>query len=495
MVIIAPPIPYGNPSVPLPRALENLKTGGRRLHRFHPSIKRFFTEEILAEARDFKIELSPAELGRRWGVAPSTVGHWLSYFRERGWLKLIDGRGGRGRRAFYEVTWLRRRAEMQAQRKRERLEWQGRFAEDPHLQALETVDLKQVADRWAKKPQVEQTKTDLSPESKRATDETDRERVVSLTFSTGLLDGAAAGNRRGHQEGFSAKTKRPGTPQERVKALRTVGDEIILIKGGRFYRWTLEQFRLLAWRGGAGRREGDIICGQVGKLIDGRPLGFARKLAAWLVEHIAKVLRRLRKALRRGLRAAHAEVSFTLRVGLELLKPKARPKRGRARAPGGELDPRRKWDLNTAEGRRSFLKLAREIADRGGGRCPRCGKRIIPALLELNSGLAFEREGLCSCIFVALDREARAGERRNSAEGGISESREAIFARRMMERGEGGRSLIAEVMGLGEQGGERKSGKPDWSWLNASQEERERRKKARLEAARRWVLEGAGRYG
>lgn len=491
---------------PLPRALRSLKTGGpRQLHRFHPSIKPFFEEEILAEARGFKIELSPAELGRRWGVAPSTVGRWLSFYRSRGWIELLDGRGGRGRPSTYRVIWLERAEEFRRARKsraQERAEWREKFAEDPHLRGLEIVDLKQATDRWAKKPLKKQNKTAFSPDLKRDIGESNPQGLVTQTLDTNLLD-TAAGSRRERQGGFG-KIPRPTAPGERAEALRAVEGGVLLVKHGRYYRWVMEQFRLIAWRGGAARRESDIVANAVGRLIDGQPISFARRLAMWLQNHIAELLRRLRGALKDGLRAAYASVSFAIRVGLKLLQPKSKPEsKQRSRASRVKLDPRRRWDLNSAKGRGEFLKLAREIADRGGGRCPRCGRRITPALFKIDAGLAFEREGLCSCIYIALDRQARAAEIR---EGGISkrkrqgeDEREAIFARRMAERGSaptpadwrGTLASIAEGM----VSKKRRDAEPDWGWLNAGREELERRKRARLEAARRWALERGGGHG
>lgn|GEM_PF-6945100 len=115
---------------------------------FSPAIKGYFYALLLraAKAANSQIEIKTREEAERWGIPQRTIDRWLKFFRERGWLKLVDGRGGRGRGALYEVTWLKRRAEMQAQRKRERRKWQERFAGDPHLRELENADLKRASE-------------------------------------------------------------------------------------------------------------------------------------------------------------------------------------------------------------------------------------------------------------------------------------------------------------------------------------------------------------
>jgi hypothetical protein len=69
-------------------------------------------------------------------------------------------------------------------------------------------------------------------------------------------------------------------------------------------------------------------------------------------------------------------------------------------------------------------------------------------LLEVDSGLAFEEEGLCKCIYIALDRGLR---EREVQQGVRSEEDEAelIYARRMLERGPQKQNGILGGKGLG----------------------------------------------
>lgn len=254
-------------------------------------------------------------------------------------------------------------------------------------------------------------------------------------------------------EGFPFKNRRPTTPGGRLELLKTVDDTVVLIRNARYYRYVMEQFRLLIWkRGGASRHENNIICGVIGRLIDNKCLGFARQLAAWLVENIDGVVKRLRVAIDKGLRAAYASVSYAIRLGLGILKSKCKVQLIPLGAQAKQCNqPSSRWDLNTVKGRSRFLALAREIVDQGGGKCPRCGDQIIPALLQVDSGLAFEQSGLCKCIYIALDRRARAAEERERREPvppvprgvrgvrGIEtykkDEREAVYSRRMAESG------------------------------------------------------------
>jgi hypothetical protein len=368
--------------------LIDLKTGRRG--QFSPAIKGFFYALLLraVEAVGFQIEIKTKEEAKRWGIPQRTINRWLKFFCDRGWLRLIDGRGGRGRGAIYEVTWLKHQAEIRAQQERERREWQEQFAQDPYLRELENADLERATDETSPQRRVSQatTRTYLSDPKQRG--------LEGSSLSLQDQPSFQAQDQRG------AGGSRPSCQEERAAVLRSLDDGIKLVKGSRFYRWVCEQFRLICWHGGASRGESDLICDAIGRLIDGRSLGFARRLAVWLMEHITELLCELRRAIVVGLRAAYRAVNLLIlramglvKFTLHYLKPKPRP-----------LAHRWAYDLNDCRERKEFLRRAREIAEAGGGPCPRCGQRIERRLLNIDSGIAFEEEGLCRCIYIALDR-------------------------------------------------------------------------------------------
>jgi hypothetical protein len=207
---------------------------------------------------------------------------------------------------------------------------------------------------------------------------------------------------------FPGIDSRPKTPEERAAVLRSLDDGIKLVKGSRFYRWVCEQFRLICFHGGASRGESDLICDAIGWLIDGRSLGFARQLALWLMEHIGELLRELRRAIVAGIRAAYKAVNSLILRAMGLLKFTLHCLKPKPQA----LAHRWAYNLNDRRERKEFLRRAREIAEAGGGPCPRCGQRIERRLLDIDSGIAFEEPGLCRCIYIALDRQAAAREER-----------------------------------------------------------------------------------
>lgn len=379
----------------MPEALLNLQTGGRR--QFHPAIKLYFRDILRrAERTDdgrFTYQATASEDAERLGVSVKQIRAWRRFFIRRGWLRPLDSRGGRGRGAQFSIVWLEKAEAFYRQRSVERHEWRRIFAEDPHYRQLEraylNAYLKQVSGKtYPQRPS--SLKGDEIPckdgpspgglhplEEARTEGRDDTERWVRQVVDR--LDG-------------------PRTAEDFEALTDVAADGMVLFRGGGHYRRMLGRFRRLAWRkGGATREESKIIVSVVARLIAEKPIGYARSLMRWLEEHIAAVLARLRKAWARGIRAAYRVVTAILK-SRKISSPR---NKGNRKAP---TEGMRRWDFRTWEGIRDYLKVAEQIAEHGGGTCPRCGK-FLPPEVEEEPDLAFKNpDKLCTCVWVARTR-------------------------------------------------------------------------------------------
>ena len=197
------------------------------------------------------------------------------------------------------------------------------------------------------------------------------------------------------------------TPDDEQAILNALPDHIVLIRRARYWRYVMANCRRGCWMLGATRPVSDVVTGVVSKRVTGCQMREYRRIAAVLARHGRDLVQRVRVALKRGRRAAYAACEAILNRLLA-----GQPVRDRQPAGQGRESRIRDggYHLGTAEGLRRYLDAARAIAAAGGGPCPRCGERIERCLLRDDAAIAFEREGLCRCVFVAFDREAAARE-------------------------------------------------------------------------------------
>ena len=207
------------------------------------------------------------------------------------------------------------------------------------------------------------------------------------------------------------------TPDEQQAIVAALPDDLVLVRGARYWRYVMANCRRGCWLLGASRAVSDIVTGTVAKRVTGVALREYRRIASVLARSGRDLMQRVRVALKRGRRAAYAACEAILNRLLA-----GQPVRDRQPAGQGTESRIRDggYHLGTPAGRRRYLDAARAIAAAGGGSCPRCGERIERCLLRDDAAIAFEREGLCRCVYVAFDREAL--------------SREAAWEREKRER-------------------------------------------------------------
>lgn len=193
----------------------------------------------------------------------------------------------------------------------------------------------------------------------------------------------------------------PNSFGERQEVLDRLPGHIVLVKGARYWRYAMERTRTGAWRFGAERAVSDVIAGAMCERVTGRSLAEYRKIAAELNRRGTEVVECVRRAWRRGRRAAYAACKAAL-IRLMRGEPiQDLPKRCQT----SENSRDRGYDLSTPHGRRRYLGIARELA-RSGQPCPRCGDQLAWKLFRDDAAIAFREEGLCQCVYVAFDREA-----------------------------------------------------------------------------------------
>ena len=335
------------------------------------------------------ITFSPVEIARLLGVSPSTVKNWIRYLVDNGVLVAIDRKGGRGKKAQF-------------------------------LLRIKTSQQKSV-------PPYPSTTTFRTPPPKRTRSAHHPESKNSRNTKKKKSSEKKPPDPR--PEGTDTPPK-PSAAEDRAKKLKELPDDT---RGEKVYNWAMEWFRLECWRKGYSRRESDILCNVLGRMIKGKTLGYARILATWFWKNARWVLDKLREAAKKGIRAVYAMLGFLFRKALGILRP--RPKRNAKPA-----SPRWRWDLNDAKQRKAFVKLVEKIIKQGGGICPRCGQVIRVEYWEQDAGLAFQDPDGCRCLYIAFDRDAREREQREKLDHQVLQAPEAE------RRPSGGPASLGEVL-------------------------------------------------
>ena len=372
---------------PLPHCL-SIKLGGhgqfsRKVLEFYEHL-RIMARIALESTGAPVITFSPEEEAKLLHVSPTTVRNWIRYLVDNGVLVPLDRKGGRGKKAkFFLQT---------------KTQQQETIPPNPGTTTFRT-------------PPPERPRSAHNPERKKKSQE------------------ETSPDPR--PEGTDTPPK-PSAAEERAKKLKELPDDTPVVE--KISNWVMEQFRHCCMDIGYTREESDILCNYVGRLIKGKPLGYARTLARWFCSNARWVLDKLREAARKGIRAVYAMLGFLFREVLGILRP--RPKR----KPNPEATKRWKWDLNDAKQRKAFGKLVEKIIEQGGGTCPRCGKRIRVEYWKKDAGLAFQDPDGCRCLYVAFDRDIREREQRDKLDHQVFQVPEAE------RRPSGGPASLGEVL-------------------------------------------------
>ena len=354
---------------PLPHCL-SIKLGGhkqfkREILEFYEHL-RIMARIALESTGSAVITFSPVEIARLLGVSPSTVKNWIRYLVDNGVLVAIDRKGGRGKKAQFLFQ--------------TKTSQQESVPPNPGTTTFRTSPPKRT--RSAHHPE---SKHSRNPKKKKS---------------------AAKKPPDPRAEGTDTPPK-SSAAEDRARKLKELPDDTPVIE--KVYNWAMEQFRWRCWSMGYSRRESDILCNVLGRMIKGKTLGYARILAKWFWKNARWVLDKLREAAKKGIRAVYAMLGFLFRKALGILRP--RPKRTPKPA-----SPRWRWDLNDPKQRKAFLKLVEKIVKQGGGICPRCGQVIRVEYWEQDAGLAFQDKDGCRCLYIAFDRDAREREQRDKLE-------------------------------------------------------------------------------
>ncbi len=300
--------------------------------------------------RDGRLALDAADVAQRTGFSRKTVYQVVKFLQRVNLLFLEERRTGRGRHSRYRLNWQKPR--------------DGRLRQKCHPHKYETSN-----------------------------------------GNTAFKDTPVSPKAFQHQ--------RPTDFAGRQAILDRLPGHVTLVKGARYWRYCLERIRTGAWRLGADRATSDVIAGALSARVTGRPLAEYRKIAAELNRRGAELVECVRRAWRRGRRAAYAACRAALvRLlrGEPIQDPPTKRRKSENNWNGG-------YDLSRPGGRRRYLDIARELA-KAGAPCPRCGERLARKLFRDDAAIAFREEGLCRCVYIAFDREALAREERSRREGG-----------------------------------------------------------------------------
>jgi len=239
------------------------------------------------------------------------------------------------------------------------------------------------------------------------------------------------------------KAERPKSVEERRKLLFSLSEDVVLVKGSRFYRYAMEYLRLRLWRIGARRDVGEVICSTVSAKTVGRSLSEFWRYVRVIEQAGVIVIRRVEAGIAHGglpggFEAAHGCFNRIL--------------------SGGRLVDDRGFDLTDSGECKRFIEVAKGIDE---GKCPRCAGLIWPESLE-EPGRAFdpyESEELCRCLYIAVSRSsgakrepAKSPERRKPPALGRSPERQGESRQperrasvRFAGRSEGGRRGIEDA--------------------------------------------------
>lgn len=353
----------------LPDCLKNLRTSNKdsswREGCYSHQIKGFYFW-LINEFRNesFNAELTAQLTGwsQEFEVSKETIRRWLHFFKDRKLIRITGGGRGRGRKLRVKLTdWLKKKLELAAK----------------GLKTTSKERIDQLERNYLK------SKCQSEENNKKTHKVTKQPQEKPSTLRTEVEDKLKS----------SAK-------EERREILRSLNGDIILQKGCSYYNFAMEQFRTISYEEGASRPISDLICNLIGKLIDGRPLELARELGRWLMKNAKKLIGVLKSNWSRGVRAIYRLANGICRRALGLLegRPFKRAKKPSTRPPA-YVDA--SWDLNNRKLNLLYLRKIKELVKKhGGGRCPRCGRRITRTLWE-DAALAFREKGLCSCLAVA----------------------------------------------------------------------------------------------
>ena len=360
----------------LPHCLAILQLGG--WGQFSETILAFYrrlwfmAKMALESTGSTVIAFSAEEEATILGVCANTIRTWIAYLIANGVLIPLNRKGGRGRKALYRFRITPPKVIHIKTSQQEAVVVPLNYSTTPYGQPTAASD--------------EPQKPTPSPEN------------TTQPPSTCPKD----------KDTSTHQKKSPA--QQRAERLRTLPNETLTV--GKIFNWVMEQFRHCCWKRGFTRNESDIVCNAIGRLIKGKPLGYARKLAKWFRKQPRSVLENLREALQKGLRAAYAMLGYLFRKALGILNRPPKPRKKKT----AHAHKRWKWDLNDPEERNAFLGLVENIIHEGGGRCPRCGNVIRVGYWTVSSALAFQDQDGCQCLYIALDRDAREREKKHQLE-------------------------------------------------------------------------------
>jgi len=338
------------------------------------------------------IALCAEEEAKVLGICATTIRKWITYLIDNRVLIPLNRKGGRGRKALYRFHLPR-----------------------PKVIHIKTQHQKAVVVSfyYSTTPYGQPGATSHEPHPPTASQENVRKSPLPCP------------------EGTDTPPPKPSAAEDRAKKLKELPDDTPVVEN--VFNWVMEQFRHCCMDMGYTREESDILCNSVGRLIKGKPLGYARTLARWFWKHARWVLDKLREAAKKGIRAVYATLGFLFRKVLGILRP--RPKQNTKPA-----SPRWQWDLNDPKERKAFLKLVKKIVKQGGGTCPRCGQVIRVAYWDQDAGLAFQDPDGCRCLYIAFDRDAREREQRDKLDHQVLQVPEAE------RRPSGGPASLGEVL-------------------------------------------------
>ena len=205
----------------------------------------------------------------------------------------------------------------------------------------------------------------------------------------------------------NGQRQRPTSRIERQDTLDALSDDVVVVRGARYWRYAAERVRTLAWERGASRECAQVIGSVILSNVTGQPLReFRRYVAVLQDEHAAtELVERVEWVLaNRDRNAAYAAARAVLNRQLQ-------GKRGVTQQPvddGG-------YNLATVEGRQRFRQFIEDNATSGMWwfDCPRCGGNITRELWEdedIDESWRpfdpYERyDDECSCIYILRARE------------------------------------------------------------------------------------------
>lgn len=377
--------------------------------RFYPSIKDFYSY-LADQLRDKdSLKANYKAWSEKFNVSKRTIKRWLHFFEDRKLITLTGGKG-RGRTFIIRLTsWLKKKIQLAAKR--------IKTSSKKRINELETRYLK---NRLNPSPE-------LAKSVKMDTKYISNPNKLNTTLKDShLLAGVDTGSTKERPKKQTKNKKHSKAKPEsinsaapdplvvrkenRLNILRSLDDDLILHKGKSYHSFVIERIRDICRYQGLKLHESQFISGFLAHKLDGKTLGYARKLIRKLKSEFKEIFKELNKKysdLKSMILEKRRDLFKLVGYCIKQItndKPFKLQERKRPANVPDFVDL--SWDLRQPGERERLEKAHQELYEKAGHRafeCPRCGQLSNGELIR-DAALALGDKEFCKCLYIARSK-------------------------------------------------------------------------------------------